>query len=108
MAGIQTVLGDNIRRLRNQKGWSQIFLADKLDVSVSFISIIESGQRGVSLPLIEDIATVFEVPIPYLFIDHENEQTTYKSLIECELAELKTGLKAGIANYIDSFFAQQR
>ena len=100
MAGIQTILGNNVRQLRTKKGWSQLFLADKLDVSVSFISIIESGQRGVSLPLVEDIASVFNVPIPYLFTDHDAAATP-------AAAPDLDALKAGLADYIDSFFARR-
>ena len=108
MANIQVVLGNNVRRLRNRNGWSQIFLADKLDVSVSFISIIESGQRGVSLTLIEDIASVFKVPIPYLFTDNEDADSFKKMNIEFEKQEMKEDLKIGISEYIDKFFSEQR
>ena len=108
MANIQTVLGNNVRRLRTRNGWSQIFLADKLDVSVSFISIIESGQRGVSLQLIEDIANVFEVPVPYLFTDYENRNSRRNFFAETELIELRNDLKEGLSNYIDSFFIHKK
>mgnify|MGYP002857491284 FL=1 len=108
MANIQTVLGNNIRRLRNRNGWSQIFLADKLDVSVSFISIIESGQRGVSLQLIEDIASVFEVPIPYLFTDYDEEISRHKSFDESEMIEFRNDLKTELSDFIDTFFIQQK
>ena len=108
MANIQTVLGNNVRRLRNRKGWSQIFLADRLDVSVSFISIIESGQRGVSLQLIEDIANVFEVPVPYLFTDYDDKTSSYSGIEKAELVELRNDLKEGISDYIDSFFVRRK
>ena len=108
MANIQTVLGNNVRRLRNRNAWSQIFLADKLDVSVSFISIIESGQRGVSLQLIEDIANVFEVPVPYLFIDYDTPDSQTKSLEESAMIELRNDLKNELSNFVDKFFIQHK
>ena len=108
MANIQRVLGNNVRRLRNRNGWSQIFLADRLDVSVSFISIIESGQRGVSLQLIEEIANVFEVPVPYLFTDHEAEKNPQKNIDDSELIELHNDLKEGLSDYIDAFFVRRK
>ena len=108
MANIQTVLGNNVRRLRNRNAWSQIFLADKLDVSVSFISIIESGQRGVSLQLIEDIANVFEVPVPYLFIDYDAPDSQTKSLEESAMIELRNDLKNELSNFVDKFFIQHK
>ena len=107
MANIQTILGNNVRRLRNRNGWSQIFLADKLDVSVSFISIIESGQRGVSLQLIEDIASVFEVPVPYLFTDYD-EKNSARNNAETEMIELRNDLKNELSSFIDDFFIQRK
>ncbi len=106
MAKIQTVLGNNIRRLRNKNCWSQIFLADRLNVSVSFISVVESGQRGVSLSLIENIASVFGVSVPYLFTDHESENPPSCSKFETEI--FKEELKEGISNFIEDFFKKKK
>ena len=107
MANIQTVLGNNIRRLRNKNCWSQIFLADKLDVSVSFVSIIESGQRGVSLALIENIAEVFDVSVPYLFTDHDSPNPK-SNFGESEMDEMRDELKSLFSSFIDDFFRQKR
>ena len=53
MAKIKTILGDNIRTLRNEKGWTQVYLADRLQITAPFLAQIESGKRGMSLDLIE-------------------------------------------------------
>lgn len=106
MSNIQTILGNNIRQLRLQKGWSQIFLADKLEVSDSFISVIESGRRGISLSLVEDIAIAFNVPIPFLFTDHDAQNSDSANPIH--IAKLESELKEGITAYLADFFAKKK
>ena len=59
MAGIQQLLGQNIRILRKQRGWTQAELAEKINVTTPFMTLVERGQRGVSLSTIEDLASVF-------------------------------------------------
>ena len=101
------MLGNNVRRLRNQKGWSQVYLADKLEVSVSFISIIESGQRGVSLPLIENIAEVFNVSVPFLFTDHDKNDAE-NSMDILKLSDLESDLKDNMNAFLTDFFNARR
>ncbi len=36
--------GNRVRELREQRGWTQRDLADRLDVSVSYISKVENGR----------------------------------------------------------------
>ncbi len=108
MANIQNVLGNNVRRLRNRNCWSQVFLADRLNVSVSFVSIIESGQRGVSLSLIESIASVFGVSVPYLFTDHDEPCAAASSISNDEMSEMKDELKKELVKLVDDFFRQKQ
>lgn len=41
------ILGQNIRKYRKQKGWSQKDLSDAVDMDRANISGIENGERGV-------------------------------------------------------------
>lgn len=107
MSNIQRILGNNIRKLRNKKGWSQTFLADRLDISTSFVTLVESGQRGMSLSLVEDIASLFDIPIPYLFTDHEDSEKS-ENISEIYLTELEDELKADLTAHLESFFEKKR
>ena len=69
MGRIKATLGDNIRTLRTNKGWTQVYLADRLQITAPFLAQIESGKRGVSLDLIESVAELFDVPIASLFLE---------------------------------------
>ncbi len=67
MATIYEILGKNIKALRKAQGWSQATLAEKADVSVPYITMIELAQRSASLEVIQLIATAFSVSVSTLF-----------------------------------------
>ena len=94
MGQIKQILGDNIRRLRVSKGWTQVYLADVLELTPSFFTLVESGQRGMSLEVIEATAKVFDVPVASLFIEHNNsnESNDAPLLRNAELLHLKQKL----------------
>ncbi|MBO4438603.1 MAG: helix-turn-helix transcriptional regulator [Spirochaetaceae bacterium] len=95
MGQIKQILGDNIRRLRVSKGWTQVYLADVLELTPSFFTLVESGQRGMSLEVIEATAKVFDVPVASLFIEHNNTSKVSDDaplLRNAELLQLKQKL----------------
>jgi transcriptional regulator with XRE-family HTH domain len=51
----------NIRRLRSQRHFSQKALADRVGVSVSYVSMLERGQRSPPLETIERMARALKV-----------------------------------------------
>jgi transcriptional regulator with XRE-family HTH domain len=52
----------NIHRLRSKKGLSQKTLADNVGLSVSYVSMLERGQRSPPLETIEKMARALKVP----------------------------------------------
>ncbi len=44
-----TVVGDGIRRARQEHGWTQAFLADQAGLSPNYIARLERGELGPSL-----------------------------------------------------------
>ena len=42
---IAKIIGDRIRAYRNQKGWSQEYLAEKADVHHTYIGQLERGEK---------------------------------------------------------------
>ncbi len=51
----------NVRRLRGKKKLSQKALADKVGISVSYVSMLERGQRSPPLETIEKMAKALGV-----------------------------------------------
>ena len=54
-------IGQRIRKIRKAHGMSQGELAERVDISTTHMSHIETGNTKLSLPVLVDIATVLEV-----------------------------------------------
>jgi transcriptional regulator with XRE-family HTH domain len=57
-----TRFATNVRKLREKKKLSQKSLADKVGISVSYVSMLERGQRSPPLETIEKMAKALGVP----------------------------------------------
>ena len=62
-------MDNHLKALRFELGWSQQFLADRLEVSRQSVNAIETGRYDPSLPLAFKIARVFERRIEDIFSD---------------------------------------
>jgi len=60
-------VNNELRELREARGWSQAELADRLAVSRQTVNAIETGRYDPSLPLAFRIAKVFHKPIEGIF-----------------------------------------
>ena len=60
-------MNNHLRALRNDHGWSQADLAEKLEVSRQTINAIETGKYDPSLPLAFKIARLFGLSIESIF-----------------------------------------
>jgi putative transcriptional regulator len=58
---------NRLRELRAERGWSQAFLAEKLEVSRQSVNAIETGKYDPSLPLAFRIARLFGLSIEAIF-----------------------------------------
>lgn len=58
--------GLRLRKLRKEKGWTQVQMADALGVDRSYISDMERGKKNVCLPTMEVIALGFEISLSRL------------------------------------------
>ena len=61
-------MNNRLRELRDQRGWSQGELAERLDVSRQTINALETGKYDPSLPLAFRIARLFERRIEDVFL----------------------------------------
>lgn len=59
-------LAELLRRLREEAELTQVELAERLEVSQSVISKVESGQRRLDLVQIETYAQALGTPLPNL------------------------------------------
>ena len=49
-------LGKNVRRLREEKGWSQEAYADEVGIHRTYVSDIERGARNPTIMVVEKLA----------------------------------------------------
>jgi len=67
MSDIKKVVGDKIKDLRNGRSWSQEELADKANVSRSFMGEIERGQANATIESLEKITNALEITLEDFF-----------------------------------------
>ena len=75
MRDIQKRFGRVVRKIRNEKGISQEYLADLCLLHRTYISDIELGKRNVSLENIEKISNALNIKISEMFIEVENNES---------------------------------
>lgn len=63
---------NRLRALRGERGWSQAYLAEQLEVSRQSVNAIETGRYDPSLPLAFRIARLFGLPIEQIFEDRNH------------------------------------
>ena len=60
---------NRLRELRGEHGWSQAYLAERLEVSRQSVNALETGKYDPSLPLAFRIARLFGLRIEEIFDD---------------------------------------
>ncbi len=73
------LIGKRIQTCRKAKNITQEQLAEKLDVTVGYISQLERGITKINLDTLARIAIVIEAELPYLLSDSTVHQSTYLS-----------------------------
>ena len=58
---LRTIVRTNIRRYRDHRKWTQAELAEKLDISINFLSDIENGKRWISPASMVKFASVLNI-----------------------------------------------
>ena len=58
---LRHTLAQNIKRLRESRGWSQEFLAEECGLHRTYLSGIERGKRNVSIDNLERLSNALEV-----------------------------------------------
>lgn len=84
MTDILFVLGNNIRKIRKEFGWTQADLAEKSGISVPFMTQIELGRKSASLEVVQNIAAALNVSYKQLFEENSStsQEKTNFSLLE--------------------------
>lgn len=59
-------IGKRIRKIRKERGLTQEYVAEKLNVSNQHISDIERGLNGMSIPSLMDLCRILDIDADYI------------------------------------------
>ena len=65
-------IGQRIRKIRKARKLSQEELAEKIDISTTHMSHIETGNTKLSLPVLVDISLALDVSLDELVFGNQN------------------------------------
>jgi transcriptional regulator with XRE-family HTH domain len=65
---------EQVKQLREERGWSQLELARRSGVDNAVISVVEAGKRSPSLPTLKKLATALGVDLAELFGTREQRE----------------------------------
>jgi transcriptional regulator with XRE-family HTH domain len=102
----------NILRLLEEHDMTKQELAEKADISMSFLSDLTHGKANPSLKIMESIANAFGVPLPYML---ESTELTPEQLAELRqdsaapMASVPPGYErvSGIVTEFEAFQVKQ-
>jgi len=69
------IIGQQIRKIRKAHGLSQEELAERINISTTHMSHIETGNTKLSLPVFVDIADALEVRLDDLLMNRQTATT---------------------------------
>ena len=107
-------LAERIKRMRQERGWSQLQLAQKLKVHQKQISGYERGIHIPSTDLLIKIAGLFDVSLDYLAFDNRDDvhrsQISDRDLLQKleELDKFSEQDKATIKAILDTYILKNR
>lgn len=92
---MKKIIGERIRNERLKRNMSSEELASILNVSQSFIGLIERGQRGTNIKLLSDICDIFQITLDDIISDKklkmcERKNDTYNDKISAINSLLRT------------------
>ncbi len=77
MALDYTIIGERLKKARTDKKMTQERLAEKLDVSIAFLSRIERGNSHVNLKRLSQICEILGVSEGYILNDASSNSENY-------------------------------
>jgi len=79
---LRRVLSANIKHCRSLRGWSQVKLAEKIEISTNFLADIETGKSWVSALTLIKLANCFEIDVYELFKPENAPSDTVKETVK--------------------------
>ena len=95
------LIGERIQRARKERGFTQEMMAEKLGVSIGYVSQVERGITKISLDLLGAISSILDCNIAALVSESAVNSTDYmESEMLSEISKLDNKKKKFILNVI--------
>lgn len=76
------LFGARIKKLRESKGWTQEYLAEKMDISPNYLSSIERGKENPTFDMLMNLSDGLEVEMWELFdFGHEVSRKELREML---------------------------
>lgn len=66
-------IGQRVRELRNQRGYTKELLAEKAGISIGFLGDIEKGKKGASADTLVGLSLALRVSVDFILFGREIE-----------------------------------
>ena len=90
MTNIRDLLAKNMRKFRTAQGFTQAYLAEKVDTSTHYIGMIENRYKFPSPEMIERIATALGIDTLDLFITDKKMPEAIKTYRKATIKDVKS------------------
>jgi transcriptional regulator with XRE-family HTH domain len=87
-AELRRVLSTNIKHYRSLRGWSQVKLAEEIDISTNFLADIETGKSWVSSLTLVKLANIFEIEVYDLFKPEKSPNDEIKEAVKSLVSDI--------------------
>ncbi|MBP3772065.1 MAG: helix-turn-helix transcriptional regulator [Treponema sp.] len=101
-------IGQRIRKYRKSKNFSQEQLAEKIGISPTHMSHIETGSTKLSLPVLVDLSEMLEVKTDNLLFDEKSvsDFKLQELIAQCNEAQIDiiTSIIKSVKTSLDKYF----
>ena len=87
------IIGERLKKVRKDKGITQEVLADKMEVSIVFLSRVERGSLHINLKRLSQICEILGVSEGYILNGTYSNSTSYLEKDFKELLDITTNDK---------------
>jgi transcriptional regulator with XRE-family HTH domain len=103
---LRDIVRTNIKRYRNFRKWTQAELAEKLDISINFLSDIENGKRWISPTSMVKFASVLNIEPFELFKPADTPDLNVSAIFSKYNDEVVQAVSDSLKNIYDYYQAK--
>ena len=90
--------------LQTEKGWSQSYVVEKIDVSINTISSIENGAQQFNLAILLQFSSLYDVSTDYI-LSRKKQEMQDRELVD-KIRQIPVRERKRVMAAIEAFYAQ--